>query len=366
MKRADPSSAAIVKGSVRHRRIGTSVIIVSYNGKEKLSTCLSSVLRTMPDDGEVIVVDNASSEGVAEMVEDRFPDVMLIRSRVNVGFGAGCNLGVRRAKGVHLAFLNPDTLVADGWLEALVAPLHSQDKVGLVTAKILLLDQPDRLNACGCNVHLSGLALCRGLGHPGQRYSAADEVAAVSGAAFAIRRDLFETLGGFDETMFLYMEDIDLSLRAKLAGWSTAYAPDAVVFHDYQLRITPLKVFWQERNRYLMLIKNFKWLTLAALAPAFILAELIIWGFVLLSDRQNVGNKWRAYRWMTENWVAVRAKRAATQSLRAVPDREVLKGLGFSLDFGQASSGIVATLANILINPIFFLVRCLVRAVVWW
>ena len=272
MKRTDPIAAAAGEAPVRPRRIRTSVIIVSYNGKEKLAHCLASVLRTLPGDGEVIVVDNASSEAVAEMVEHRFPEVTLIRSPVNVGFGAGCNLGVRGAKGEHLAFLNPDTIVADGWLEALVAPLHGQGKVGLATAKILLLDQPDRLNACGCNVHLSGLALCRGMGHLQQRYSAPGHVGAVSGAAFAIRRDLFETLGGFDETMFLYMEDIDLSLRAKLAGWSTVYTPDSVIFHDYQLRITPLKVFWQERNRYLILLKNFNWLTLAALEPALLLA----------------------------------------------------------------------------------------------
>jgi GT2 family glycosyltransferase len=362
---AQPAATAEERHS-DHPRVQTSIIIVSYNGKEKLSGCLSSVLRTLPDDCEVIVVDNASSEGNAEMVEGRFPGVTLIRSEVNLGFAAGCNLGVRRAGGTYLVFLNPDTLVEEGWLEALISPLYRQNNIGLVTAKIVLLDQPDRLNACGCNIHLSGLTLCRGMGHPRQWYSQPDEVGAISGAAFVIRRHLFEKLGGFDEMMFLYMEDIDLSLRAKLAGWTSVYTPDCVIFHDYQLRITPLKVFWQERNRYLMLIKNFKWRTLVALLPALVLAEFIIWSFVLLKDRHNIGNKRQAYSWVRVNWAAILNKRAATQSLRAVSDRELLKCLGFKLDFGQATGGVLATLANLLFNPIFFLFRCIVWAVVWW
>lgn len=366
MKQVVQSSVVVQERFSQQQQLRASIIIVSYNAKEKLFRCLPSVLRSMPSDCEIIVVDNASSEGNADAIEMNFPEVSLIRSKTNLGFAAGCNLGVRQARGSYLVFLNPDTLVDDNWLQALLKPLETDEGVGLVTAKILLLDQSDRINTCGCNIHITGLTLCRGMGLPRQFYTEPDEVGAISGAAFAMRYELFEMLEGFDEEMFLYMEDTDLSLRARLVGRPTLYVPNSIVFHDYELRITPLKVFWQERNRYLMLLKSFKWLTLVLLIPVYLLAEIITWGFVLLSDRANIANKIRAYRWIMDNWSVVMKKREATQALRTISDREILKRQGFKLDFGQAAGGLVAKLASFIFNPLFYILRSIILALVWW
>ena len=294
-----------------------SIIIVNYNAKEKLVPCLESVLRTSGLDCEVIVVDNNSCDGNAEAIEADFPAVRLIRSQKNLGFGGGNNLASREALGEYLVFLNPDTLVQPGWLEALLAPFGSDARIGLVTSKILLADEPGTINTCGNAVHFTGLTLCRGLGKPRDAFGERHEVDAVSGAAFAIRRELFETLKGFDEDTFLYMEDTDLSWRARLSGWSCLCAPDSVVLHHYTLRITPLKVFYQERNRYMMLLKTLRWPTLFVLLPGQLLAELITWGFVLYSDRANVMNKLRAYAWIINNWDAILRKRQCDSSAEA-------------------------------------------------
>ncbi len=328
--------------------------------------CLESASRSLPGDCELIVVDNASSEGNADQIASGFPEVALIRSPVNLGFAAGCNLGVRSARSRYLIFLNPDTLVESGWLDSLIAPLESDDGIGLVTPKILLLATPDLLNTCGCDIHITGLTLCRGIGRPRNSYAQIDEVGAISGAAFAIRRELFDKLGGFDEEMFLYMEDIDLSWRARLAGYPTVYTPESVVLHDYELRITPLKLFWQERNRYLMLLKSFRWPTLFVLLPAYIVAELMTWSFVLLKDRSNITNKLRAYVWIISNWQAVMRKRKTTQALRAVPDRVLLKSTEYKLDFDQAAGGAVASFARFVFNPLFLALRSICLAFVWW
>ncbi|MEW6125708.1 MAG: glycosyltransferase family 2 protein [Acidobacteriota bacterium] len=349
-----------------HQPCRSSIIIVSFNAREKLARCLDSIVKNLTNDTEVIVVDNASWESNAEMVESAYPAVALIRSETNLGFATGCNLGVRQARGKYLVFLNPDTLVENNWLENLIRPFEEKSEVGIITPKILLSDRPDTINACGTAVHLTGLSLCRGLGLPRQRYDGFGEVGAISGAAFAIRRELFERLGGFDEDMFLYMEDIDLSLRARLTGWQTYYTPDCTIFHDYELRVTPLKVFWQERNRYLMLLKIFKWRTLILLLPVYLLAEMITWSFVFIHDRQHLMNKLNAYGWVIRNWSTILGKRATTQSLRAVTDRELLKAMTDQLDFGQASSGIVARLAKLIFTPIFYLLRKFILAIVWW
>jgi GT2 family glycosyltransferase len=366
MEQVVQSSVAVQERFHQKQAFRASIIIVSYNAKDKLFRCLASVLQFLTDDCEIIIVDNASAEGNADAIEQNFPEVKLIRSPVNLGFAAGCNLGVQQAQSDYLIFLNPDTLVDKHWLNALLKPLEMDERIGLVTAKILLLDRPELINTCGCNMHITGLTLCRGMGRSRKLYTKSDEVGAISGAAFAIRRELFETLKGFDEEMFLYMEDTDLSLRGRLLGFPTVYVPDSIVFHDYELRITPLKVFWQERNRYLMLLKSLKWRTLFLLLPVHLLAEFITWSFVLLSDRANVRNKLNAYRWIIANWSLVMQKRRATQALRSISDHEMLRQLGFKLDFGQAARGAVAKAASLIFNPLFFILRSIVLALVWW
>ena len=360
---ASPAGAEGLEGQQPRR---ASVIIVDYNAGEALLGCLESVLATTDQGTEVVVVDNASTDGSAETARKSFPGVNLVRAGTNLGFGAGNNLGARRARGTYLVFLNPDTVVEPGWLDALLNPLETQPDTGLVTARILLAADPARINACGNTVHVTGLALCRGLGLPAGSFPEPSEVDAVSGAAFAIRRDLFETLGGFDEDMFLYVEDTDLSWRARLAGWRCLYAPGAVVLHEYSLRVTPLKIFYQERNRHLMLLKNLRWATFLALAPALSLAEVVTWGFVLLRDRANIGNKVRAYGWIAGNFPAIVRKRRAVQALRKSPDREILRHAGFALDFAQVSGGALGKTASAVFNPLFRVLRGLAMVLVWW
>ncbi|HEV8579108.1 MAG TPA: glycosyltransferase family 2 protein [Thermoanaerobaculia bacterium] len=352
--------------SGEHRDFRASVVIVSYNAKQKLMACLRSVLRSLPEGAELIVVDNASSEGNADAIASTFPEICLVRAETNLGFASGCNLGAQQARGRYLVFLNPDTLVEPGWLESLIAPLSDGEQVGLVTARILLMADPDRLNTCGNEVHLTGLTLCRGMGRARDSYPQIEEVGAVSGAAFAIRQELFERLGGFDEEMVLYVEDTDLSWRARLAGYATLYTPQSIVLHDYELRFSRLKVFWQERNRYLMLLKSLRWPTLLALLPAYLVAELVTWGFVLLKDRVGVANKLRAYGWILANWHTVLRKRQETQALRVVSDRTLLRSTGFAIDFDQTAGSAVALVARFLFNPIFFMLRAVSLAVVWW
>jgi GT2 family glycosyltransferase len=346
--------------------IRASIIVVSYNALEKLVVCLRSALCILPSDCELIVIDNASSEGNADAIAAQFPEVTLVRSAVNLGFGAGANRAAARARGRFLAFLNPDTLVEPDWVELMIEGLERQARAGLATPKIVMVDAPEMINTCGCDVHLSGIAQCRGLLQPAAGYSRLARVGSISGAAFVIRRELFEILGGFDEDMFLYVEDIDLSWRARLGGWETVYVPQSVVRHDYEFKLTRRKIFWQERNRYLMLLKTLRWPTLIAISPALLLTEVIAWGYVLLRDRKNAGNKPRAYAWVVRNWPRIMRGRKDNQELRAVSDREMLKATTFALDFQQGGGGIAAMFAGYVFNPLFFLLRSAALAIVWW
>lgn len=342
-----------------------SIVVVSYNKKEDVTRCLASVKQTAHPSFEIIVVDNASTDGSADAAAG-FADVVSIRSDVNLGFGGGCNAGARRARGEHLVFLNPDTVVEPDWLTALLKPFETQPGVGLVTSKLLMLNEPSRINTCGNTVHLTGLTLCRGLGAARESFDSDEEVAAVSGAAFAIRRKVFESLGGFDETMFLYMEDTDLSMRARLAGWSSFFAAESVVYHDYSLKLFPLKVFYQERNRYVMFLKSLRWPTLIAMVPALLAAEMITWGFVVLYDRANFANKLRAYRSVGADWWTIMKARRATQETRKIRDHELLLHTSSKLELENAREGRLARFAQRIIDPFFYVLKRLTLAVVRW
>jgi GT2 family glycosyltransferase len=297
-------------------------------------------------------------------VKHHFPNVPLLTSSVNGGFGWGNNRAADIAGGKYLVFINPDTVVEHGWFEQLIAVLEGDPQVGMVTPKILLLRNPDQINSCGNDIHISGLTLCRGLKHQCQAFSQMEDVIAVSGAAFAMRKDLFQAVGGFDEQFFMYMEDADLSWRVRLAGFRIVHVPDSIIWHDYHLNFGPLKTYLQERNRYLMLLKNLHWRTLIALLPILILAEVITWVFVLTCDRQHVMNKLKAYVWILTHWREICAIHHQNQAIRCCQDRELIATLSTDLAIEQLCSERLAFYFHIFFNPLFRVLKRLVLALI--
>jgi len=331
-----------------------SVIIVTHNSRDDVARCIQSLHQDRAD-YEIVVVDNASSDDCGEYVTQNFPNVRVIRNPVNSGYGGGNNVGARVARGEVLVFLNPDTIVQPGWCAALVEALGEPD-VGLATAMILLRDDPTRVNAFGNQMHVSGLTECRGLGDHRDAYTSVEDVTAVSGAAFAIRRDVFEDLGGFDEDFFLYLDDTDLSMRARLAGYRCVGVPSSAVYHKYAHRWCPEKTYLLERNRYLLLLKCFQWRTLLVLFPALVLAEIVTWGFVVLRGRRWLGVKLRAYAWIVRHWPTVMRARRRTQALRRVSDRDLIAHGTYRLAYEQVVNGACNWIAHAVFDPLFWLI----------
>jgi GT2 family glycosyltransferase len=340
-----------------------SVIVVSYNSRADLGSCLESILRELGPRDELIVVDNGSTDGSADLVAERFAQAWLIRAS-NSGYAGGNNRGAAAAHGEFLVFLNPDTALRPGALAALLAPLsaHPQSSempIGLTTARIVHMDRPEVINTCGNTVHYTGLAYCRGAGRPSSEYAASTEVDAVSGAAFAMRRALFLELGGFDEQFFMYVEDTDLSWRARLAGYRCLYVAEAVVAHDYRPTYSPSKAFYLDRNRHLMLLKNVRRATYLRMLPGLLLGEVVTGGFLLLKGPRYWGVKPRVYRWLWKHRHAVRAARHAAQSLRWAADRELVGRMSYRLDFGQLAGSALSRLAALIFHPAFWAARLL-------
>ncbi len=354
--------------SSRLVQVTISVVIVSYNSRDYIDACIASLQRTLPPNAEIVIVDNASPDGTADYIAAHHPSVKLIAHTDNAGFAVGNNLAVAHARGKYIVFINPDTTVEAGWLEPMIDVLEQASNVGLVTPKILLMQNPERVNTCGNTVHLTGLTLCRGVGAPSDAPALdyVTEVNAISGAAFVMRRALYEALGGFDGLLFMYMEDTDLSLRARQMGYKCLYTPHSVIYHDYQLRFGSRKTFYQERNRYIMLLKLLHWRTLALLVPAFILSELVTWGFTLLKDRGNVANKPAAYLAVFKLWKSIMAQRKQTQAVRRVSDHELLAELTYKMEFEQTGRNAISALAHLIFDPLFWTIQRLLLLIVRW
>jgi GT2 family glycosyltransferase len=316
-----------------------SVIVVNYNGADALAWCLEALTAdTGEASAEVLVVDNASSDGsdsIAEAAAERHDSVRLLRSPTNRGYAGAVNLGLAEARGTYVAVLNMDVVVSPGWLDPLVSFLEATPAAGAVCPLIVLESDPGRINAAGQDVHVTGLGFNRLLEQPRERAGAApSQVSGLHGAAFLVRREDLEAIGGWDESGFLYHEDVELSWLLRLAGREIYCVPASTVSHDYHLTMFPHKLFLLERNRWSMLLANTRPVTRLALSPLLALSELMMWGYCLLRGGSFLRAKLDSYRWISSHRERIRERRRFVESLRRRSDWGVLRRLhwGYPLD----------------------------------
>jgi GT2 family glycosyltransferase len=238
---------------------------VTWNGADLLPACLDAVL---PEGAPVLVVDNASQDGTASLLAERYPMVRVITLSTNTGFAGGVARALADVDTPYVVVLNNDAEVRPGWLAALLAPLEADPEVAAVCSKLLLPD--GRLNSAGGYVEPDGYAHDRGFGAADDgRLDEAQDVAFATGTAAAFRTAAVREVGGVDPRFFLYYEDVELSWRLWLAGWRVRYEPTAVVVHQHSATAgagSPLHTFHTERNRLA---------TLAVCAPMGVLLRAL-------------------------------------------------------------------------------------------
>jgi GT2 family glycosyltransferase len=291
-----------------------SVVVVAYRSGEALARCLQAVREDEPG-AEVIVVDNDGSD--RDVASD---GVRLVEPGENLGFAEGSNRGAAAATGDVLVFLNPDTVVARGALRQLAKTLEDPG-IGIAMARLRLLDQPDLLNSAGTMVHVSGVVWAGSYREPADRLSSLEDVPAPSGAAMAIRRDLFEELGGFTGELFMYLEDVELGWRAHLRGLRVVVDPAADVYHEYEFARHASKASLLERNRLVFVLSAYSGRLLLLLAPVLAAVEA---GMLVVAVRQHwLRGKLAGSWWCLRHVPWLLRHRRATQGLRRVRDRDM-------------------------------------------
>lgn len=240
-----------------------SVVVVNWNRCELLRRCLASVWLQEGARFEVIVVDNGSTDGSADMVERELPSTRVIRNRDNRGFCAANNQGIAAARGEFIALINNDAEARPGWLRALHEVFEGRPWLGMAASKILVYEQPERIDKAGHLMYPDGQNRGRGAGEiDAGQYDQLEETLWPDGCAAMYRKSMLDSIGGFDEDFFAYADDAELGLRARIAGWRCLYVPGAVVLHHRGATLgldSGKRLRLIERNRVLLAVKLFPW-----------------------------------------------------------------------------------------------------------
>jgi GT2 family glycosyltransferase len=302
---------------------------------------------------EVLVADNGGGGEEIDQARTR-GGVRVIDTGGNLGFGAACNLAAAEAGGDVLVFLNPDTVAAPGAIESLARTVDDES-VGIAMARLLLLQEPEKLNSSGVEVHVTGIGWAGGFGEPAASVDKLTEVPAPSGTAMAIRAETFRELGGFAEELFMYLEDLELGWRARLAGYRVVVDPAADVLHEYDYGRNPRKSYFLERNRLVFVSSAYSSRQLVLLAPLLVLTEL---GMTAIAIKERwLRDKVAGWGWLLSNARTVSRRRRQTQALRRVRDRELARYLTATFSPGMTPVPSLLRAANPFVERYWRLVR---------
>ncbi|GAB4572990.1 MAG: glycosyltransferase family 2 protein [Anaerolineae bacterium] len=236
-----------------------SVVVINWNGAHHLPTCLDALRAQTYPHLEVIVADNASTDGSQALVQESYPEVRLLALPENRGFTGGNNAGIRASRGAIVILLNNDTEVAPDWVAALVDAFRRHPDAGLAASKMLLFQQRDTFHTAGDLYRVDGLPGNRGVWQKDTgQYDREEYVFGACGGALAVRREVLDTIGLLDDDFFFSAEDVDFAWRAQLAGFRCVYVPGAVVYHHLAATGGDVTAsFYNGRNFIYILAKDY-------------------------------------------------------------------------------------------------------------
>jgi GT2 family glycosyltransferase len=315
------------------QRPSVSIVIPTSRGGADLRSCLDSIAIQRYPALETIVVDNASGdESIELLLPQQFPSLRVLRNEENLGFVGACNQGIEESTGELILLLNDDTALEPSALDALVDTLVGRVRWGACQAKLLLMDDPRRLDTAGSFLTATGFLVHRGAYEPAERFTTSDEIFAAKGAALLLRRSALDETGAFDPRFFAYFEETDLCWRLWLAGWKVGFAADARVLH--RLGTTASKLpsafvqFHSFKNRICTLVKNLGPARLAWMLPYHVALCFSLAGWYAMRGRGGLAVAiLRALSWNAGNLPQTLRERSRIQRSRRVSDRELMASI---------------------------------------
>ncbi|MFA6427915.1 MAG: glycosyltransferase family 2 protein [Candidatus Buchananbacteria bacterium] len=346
-----------------------AVILLTHGtyAQRFLDDCRDSLRKqTYPESlFKIVLIDNGTPVEEEQRLRQALPEAVYLRQSENTGFARGNNQGFRwaQANGYDYAVaLNMDTIINPTWLAELVQAAESDERIGAVQPKILLWPSK-KINSLGNVLHFLGFGYCWGYG---QEDNFTDfkirDVLYVSGCSAFYRLKALEQVGLFDEDLFFYHEDTDLSWRLRLLGWRTVIAPASKLYHKYEFSRSVKSAYFNERNRWIIMLKNYHWLTWLLIWPALVVMEVGILGYSLVSGNFLVKLKVYRYFLSFKNWRNIFKARRQVQTTRIVKEREITKNFVGKIEFQEINNPVL----KYLVNPVFNLYWQVVKRLIIW
>ena len=259
--------------------VKSTVVIPNYNGIKYIEACLYSIFLGTTKDLEVIMVDNASTDGSLELVKEKFPQVQIIENQENTGFAAAVNQGILASRTPYVILLNNDTVAELSFVHELEKAMERDKRIFSVSAKLISLHDKEKTDDAGDFYCALGWAFARGKGKKPELYQENCEIFSACAGAAIYRRACFEEIGLFDENHFAYLEDIDIGYRAQLYGYHNRFEPEAVVFHAGSAtsgsRYNTFKTKLASRNSIYLVYKNMPLLQIIINMPFLLIGFFI-------------------------------------------------------------------------------------------
>ena len=260
--------------------MGVSVVIPNYNGEKYIKKCLDSLLNQSLEPDEIIIVDNKSTDGSLELINSEFRDnVYIISLEKNTGFSVAVNEGIRASNSEFVALLNNDTELDKDWLKELYAVIQKDSSIFSCCSKMIRYDNRNIIDDAGDEYSILGWSFKRGDGRTIDKYNKTEEVFSSCAGAAIYRKSIINKIGYFDEKFFAYLEDMDISYRARSFGYKNYYAHKAKVYHIGSAtsgsRHNSFKVRLAARNNIFLIYKNMPIIQLIINSPFILLGMLI-------------------------------------------------------------------------------------------
>jgi len=344
-----------------------AVIIVNYNGEKYLPALFGSIFKYPSKvDFKLFFIDNSSQDDSVKFVQSCYPQAEVLKQEENLGFAAGNNVGLRLAleQGFDYAMLlNQDTRVTESYLDLLVKAMEQDESIAAVQPKLLMFPRTDLINSLGNKIHYLGFGYTYGYLKPNDDSLVfSKEINYCSGAACLIRISALKISGLFQENFFMYHEDLDLGWRFKLMGYKNIIEPSAVVYHQYEFSRSIKKYYFMERNRFLVILQNYHFLTLLLILPALVIMELAVFLFSFKNGWWREKLKIYGYFFYRKHWQMIFENRSKTQALRKLTDRKTVSDFSGLIEHQEVSNILLDKIAN----PIFNLYWRIVKQIIIW
>ena len=275
-------------------KIKLSIIILNWNGKKMTEECLNSLIPQINNNFEIIVVDNASTDGSVKYLKQKFSKIKIIESRENAGYAGGNNLGVKNAKGEYILILNNDIIVDKNFLQEI---WKNKDKADILGVKNYYYDKKNILWSVGSKVNKFTMKASL-LGNKEEDYGQYDKnfsPSQVTGSAMLINKKVINKIGFLDKNYFAYYEETEWQTRAKNAGFRTSWIPSAKLWHKVGFSTgggrTPLSAYYLVRNRGYFIKKWSKWKIIAY--PYWLFEVFVRIGYGLLKNKKYAKMSWK-------------------------------------------------------------------------